>query len=503
MEISVGIRNVLLFVFLCTVIQSISWARTHYADSSTHLVDATHIDDTDLVKNSSGTLKLASIQQTIIKSTPEQIQGEVIEWISDYFGVPNKHISKSTDLIKDLHANPMDVLEVVAMICENFGVDPPKRDDLTTVAQIADYVRYGNRVSKLSRQPGTRGIYPQNQADEARDSSGLSRAAKDNRIYIQTIFYATDRKLDESYQYSGVRALRGNVSYGICKVSIPVEVHTRGHLESPSILKFEWEEDPKKHIVLQKVEQLPWAAFLNKLNRKLSVSSGDAFVFIHGYNVSFDKAARRTAQIAYDLDFSGAPIFFSWPSDGSLVRYFSDREDVEWSVPHIDKFLRDLKRQAKTKQLHLIAHSMGNQGLIRALYTIALRNGSPSTPLFENIILAAPDFDAQVFTDQLAPEIISLANRWTLYASEKDIALDASTALAARRLGLPVSVVSGVDTVDATGIEVSPWSVPEFHSYYASKLRVIKDLIGVLTGLAPIERKLKKQSLGTLVYWQM
>jgi esterase/lipase superfamily enzyme len=35
----------------------------------------------------------------------------------------------------------------------------------------------------------------------------------------------------------------------------------------------------------------------------------DAFVFIHGYNVSFEDAARRTGQFAYDLKFVGAPIF--------------------------------------------------------------------------------------------------------------------------------------------------------------------------------------------------
>ena len=31
-----------------------------------------------------------------------------------------------------------------------------------------------------------------------------------------------------------------------------------------------------------------------------------AFVFLHGYNVTFEAAAYRTAQIAYDLRFDGA-----------------------------------------------------------------------------------------------------------------------------------------------------------------------------------------------------
>ena len=34
-----------------------------------------------------------------------------------------------------------------------------------------------------------------------------------------------------------------------------------------------------------------------------------AFVFVHGYNVLFEDAVYRTAQLAYDLGFEGAPIF--------------------------------------------------------------------------------------------------------------------------------------------------------------------------------------------------
>ncbi len=33
-----------------------------------------------------------------------------------------------------------------------------------------------------------------------------------------------------------------------------------------------------------------------------------AFIFVHGYNTSFDYAIYRTAQIAYDLKFDGAAV---------------------------------------------------------------------------------------------------------------------------------------------------------------------------------------------------
>jgi esterase/lipase superfamily enzyme len=144
---------------------------------------------------------------------------------------------------------------------------------------------------------------------------------------------------------------------------------------------------------------------------------------------------------------------------------------------------------------------MGNQGLIRALHRIALTSEPGGEPLFENVILAAPDFDAQVFTEQIAPQIVGLARRWTLYASANDQALRASSILSVPRLGMPLALTPGVDTVDASGIDVTPWSVPEFHSYYASKQRVILDLVGVLEGLGPAERHLLINDDGPVPYW--
>ncbi len=186
-----------------------------------------------------------------------------------------------------------------------------------------------------------------------------------------------------------------------------------------------------------------------------------------------------------------------------MTAYFSDRESAEWSAPHLAQFLEDTIAQVKGGRLHLLAHSMGNQVLIRALYEIALRRGPGAPALFENVILAAPDFDAQAFVDQIAPRIVSLSRRWTLYASDKDRALDVSAALAAQRLGLPLPVARGIDTIDASGIDVAPWSVPEFHAYFASKQRVITDLAQVLRGLAPDRRRLLPRTKGGLPYWSL
>src|SRR5262249_8140228 len=122
----------------------------------------------------------------------------------------------------------------------------------------------------------------------------------------------------------------------------------------------------------------------------------DVLVFIHGYNVSFENAVRRTAQIAYDLNFDGPTIVFSWPSQGRLWGYLADRDEVDIASGQLRQFLAKVNMKAKVQRVHFIAHSMGNLVLLRALETIGLGRGDAQLPLGA-IITAAPDVDPDVF----------------------------------------------------------------------------------------------------------
>lgn|GEM_PF-4857531 len=58
--------------------------------------------------------------------------------------------------------------------------------------------------------------------------------------------------------------------------------------------------------------------------------------------------------------------------------------------------LERLAAQSHATTVHLIAHSMGNRALTRALYAIAEKHaGVP--PMFQHVFLAAPDIDVGVF----------------------------------------------------------------------------------------------------------
>ena len=155
---------------------------------------------------------------------------------------------------------------------------------------------------------------------------------------------------------------RGELEYGLCEVSIP-KVHQVGELEAPSILRLEVHQDVSKHVVLHSTVVRDADQFFRGVAEVVAGSpQRDVFVFVHGYNVTFENAARRTAQMAYDLKFQGAPIFYSWPSQGGLLTYTVDENNVAWSTPHLKQFLLDIAHKSNANSVNLIAQRHGEPG---------------------------------------------------------------------------------------------------------------------------------------------
>jgi esterase/lipase superfamily enzyme len=277
---------------------------------------------------------------------------------------------------------------------------------------------------------------------------------------------------------------RPAVELGACEVSIPPD-HRVGKVESPSVLRFEFREDPQKHVVLERVRRLPEGEFFDSLASNVAASDArQAFVFIHGYNVAFDDAVKRTAQIAYDLKFDGAAVCYSWPSQGGVAQYTRDEANVAWTVTQLETFLRDLAERSGARRIHLVAHSMGNRALTQALERLALKG---ERARFGQVVLAAPDVDAGEFRTRYAPALSQVARRVTLYASSNDRALLASTRVhgytRAGLSGANLVVVPGLDTVDVSPIDTSLIG----HSYYGDNPLMIRDLTAVLERDLPAE----------------
>jgi esterase/lipase superfamily enzyme len=154
-------------------------------------------------------------------------------------------------------------------------------------------------------------------------------------------------------------------------------------------------------------------------------------------------------------------------------------------------------------RIHIIAHSMGNRAIVRALEQVVLAGiNNTSKPMYHEIVLTAPDIDAEVFK-QLASTINKAANRVTLYASSKDVALAASKRFHGySRAGDSrdsIVVVPGVDTIDASMVDTSFLG----HSYYGDSRSVLSDLFNVLQGGAPPDRRfgMLPRKLNGTKYW--
>jgi len=307
------------------------------------------------------------------------------------------------------------------------------------------------------------------------------------------VLFGTDReravdgttweRADGGSAYTGGR---GALELGVCEVSIPPG-HAAGVLEGPGLFQ-EW--DPARHVTLQSVARWSRGDFGRQLRGRLA-SQGSALVFVHGYNVTFEDAARRTAQIAADLGFSGVPMMYSWPSQGTIRGYAEDEVNVRWSVPRLEEFLALVAREAGDRPIHLIAHSMGNRAVMEVLRRFAVERAEADRPRFQTVSLVAPDVDAAVYRDEIAPRLAAVLRRGgraTLYASDSDRSLQLSSELhgapRAGDLSAIALVTAGVATVDASRVDTSLLRLIRVgHSYFADKPSVIADLRQLLAGL--------------------
>jgi esterase/lipase superfamily enzyme len=280
-----------------------------------------------------------------------------------------------------------------------------------------------------------------------------------------------------------------DLSYGFCDVSVPRD-HRMGELEAPSIWRLELREDPEKHVVLLSTKSESAADFYRDVAARVAEStSRQALVFVHGFNQTFEDATRRTAQIAYDLAFDGPAIAFSWPSQGSVLDYLKDQRNADLSAQSLERLLTQLKGSAKQITVHVVAHSMGNRVLARALEHLGESVQTSGPKPVREVALMAPDIDAALFR-QAAGKIAASAERVTLYASAQDSALQAARTLAgyprAGDAGQNLVVVPGIQTVDASSVQTSVLGLG--HSYYADNSTILSDLFALIRGRRPDER---------------
>lgn len=323
---------------------------------------------------------------------------------------------------------------------------------------------------------------------------------------VYPVWFGTNRRPAEGG--NGFTAERHDrVTRGRVEVRVP-EAHRFGETGSSfwvRLLRFDLRND---RLRVQHVEALEREAFFAEIGQAMADAdaSGDerqALFFLHGYNVSFSEAAIRAAQIGYDLKVMGATAFFSWPSRGTVAAYPADEASIEASERAITEFLVEFCTHCGADKVHLIAHSMGNRGLLRALQRIAANAETRGKVRFGQLFLAAPDVDRDLFLD-LAALYPEHAERTTLYASGRDLPVHLSARLHdAARAGyfLPYTVTSGVDTVAVPDFDVDLLG----HSYYAQAEALLYDMHDLMSHGAPPGKRQRIEAVAEagMAFWRL
>jgi esterase/lipase superfamily enzyme len=201
-------------------------------------------------------------------------------------------------------------------------------------------------------------------------------------------------------------------------------------------------------------------------------------VYVHGYNVGFEKSCRDAARLEERLA-ERRLLLFSWPAEGKVTAYLHDVGDVEWSVEPLGELILDLAARFGSRNVDLIAHSLGAKAVVDAITGDTIGRAAL---VLGRVVLIAPDLDADVFRRSL-PKLSSRASTVTVYVSPQDRALKASRHVRNEpRLGEGSPGLSDLHGIDIVEVQQARWRWGSLHEYYLENAAVAEDLEEVLTG---------------------
>ena len=269
--------------------------------------------------------------------------------------------------------------------------------------------------------------------------------------------------------------------FGVCKINVPKN-HSTGQINLTKDAR-QNSHDYFKILNASTIDENNLLNFLKKTKRT-------PLVFVHGFNVKYQDAVLRAAQIAYDLKYQGPIMLFTWPAgagdgffDEKMITrtYENNLKNAKESREYFKKFLLDLKDH--DLKINLVVHSMGHQVVLPVLKEIG--EGNLDHHIINELILNAPDFEADEFKSLITP-IKTISKRVTLYCSYNDKAISASeTYNKNERLG-GCTYAEEIDTINVALIDAL--SAGLGHSYYSSRA-ILTDVFQVLLGL-DVEKRL-------------
>ncbi|MEJ8474096.1 alpha/beta hydrolase [Roseibium algae] len=276
---------------------------------------------------------------------------------------------------------------------------------------------------------------------------------------------------------------KDGINYAKATISVPPSPpHIPGQVQWGSIIP----GDPNTDFVARSASYIPdRAAMLKDLNKRLmKLPKGErtVFLFIHGYNTKFVEGLFRFTQIIHDSKTTNVPVYFSWASRGQLTDYVYDLNSAMVARTALASTVKDLV-DSKAEKIVILAHSMGTYLLMETARQLTPAAAKKFQSKVQQVILAAPDIDIDVFKEQLR-HMGKPKNPFVIMVSKDDRALKASRKIAGdkERVGAYSNDLElaelGAIVVDLTEVESADGA---HHSKFAQLAQFGPELSRTLT----------------------
>jgi len=251
----------------------------------------------------------------------------------------------------------------------------------------------------------------------------LAVQATENHFVTVPVYFATSREYDsDKAAYKGTRSPEHKdhgIEYGIVTTTVAMPKETDSKAFSiPNLEEKETTKSSKKqkaHIL--KLTREEFYKRLKESNQGTSFE--ETCLFIHGYNNTFEAAAKSAARL--EVALKEPVVLFSWPSAAKTKNYTVDECNAEWSERPFQIFVQNLEESIGCQHLMTVSHSMSNRLINWYMQSRFDKNmGKPAH--FREIVLTSPDIDRATFKNYFY-KVANNSDKVRLYISDKDTPL--------------------------------------------------------------------------------
>lgn len=256
--------------------------------------------------------------------------------------------------------------------------------------------------------------------------------------------------------------------------------------------------DPARHFLTRDAVRFPTAGTFRSALRDTMAQRGQttAVVYVHGFNVTMAEGVYRVAQTHHDLQVAGVAVHYAWPSRASALGYVYDRDSALFGRDALEALLDEVE-QSGTREIVIVAHSMGAALTMETLRQLALKGKSEALSRIRGVVLISPDLDVDLFRSQ-ARAIGKLPQPFVIFGSGRDLVLGLSARLSGEneRLG-NLRDLSRIADLQVTYYDTTALAVGAGH-YDAGSSPALLSLLGGIIGIERSFRADARSRVGLL-----